>query len=190
MFTDGARVVGELSYTLDKPVYTDQMILQKMSEQLGVRIIDLQERLFDQTHKTGNLGIDKEKLIELTRHYLDQIQSDVTDFLYYGFFTSLIDSGESFTQKILIFADIECRIKRAERQEYLTESKAERAVREHDSKAACWTRFLHDRDPYHPDLFDTVVTYECQDLFDVISYIYMSYDDHCLKHSLDCLRSL
>jgi hypothetical protein len=57
-------------------------------------------------------------------------------------------------QKIAIIADQDVPIKRAERQDYLAESKSKMAILDHDMKAVCWTRFLHDRDPYHPDLFE------------------------------------
>jgi hypothetical protein len=186
VFTDGARIVGELSYTLEKPVYTDQMILDMMSEQQGISVTELQDRLFTRTHKASRLSLEKEKLIECARHFLDQIQSEATDYLYYGFFTSLIDASTAFTQRILIIADHHCRIKRAQRQEHLPESKAITAIHDHDIKAACWTRFLHDRPPYHADLFDTVIRYECQDLFDVITYICMKYDAHLYEHPQLC----
>jgi len=172
-FTDGARVLGELSYTLNKPVYTDQMVLSAISTDLGAGVKELEFKLFSKTHKLERRSLDKEELIDSIRQYLEMLMLAVEDWIYYGFFSSLLHSEGRCIQKILIFAEEECRVQWAIRQERVTEAVARELIKEHDMKASNWTQFLFSTEPYATHLYDTVVRYECQDLLDSIAYIFM-----------------
>lgn len=183
-FTDSARVVGELSYTLSMPAYSDQLILKEMSEQLNTPVDTLQRRLFSWTHQASDTGIKKDLYIQTARSLIKDLLAAETDYIYYGFFTSLIDQPDGLTHRLLIYANEDIRVKRAMQQEKLTEIKARGAIRAHDRKALCWSKFLLDRDPYDPASFDTVVRYEYQDLFDVIAYICIMFENHVQKRAL------
>jgi hypothetical protein len=43
-------------------------------------------------------------------------------------------------------------------------------------QVADWTLFTCDGEPYDPELYDTVITYDCQDLIDVAAYLYMRHE--------------
>jgi len=170
-FTDSARVLGELSYTLSIPVYTDQMILTEMSAQLDIDINDLHKRLFGWANRSGGAGMEKDLLIQAVQDRMNGLQAAEKNYLYFGFFTALIEQSCGRPHRLLIYSDETSRIARGMRMEKLTERQARDIVQEHDRKASCWTGFLFDREPYDPALFDTVVRYENQDLFDVVAYI-------------------
>lgn len=84
-FTDSARILGELSYTLSIPVYNDQMILTEMSNQLDMRVDELQTRLFGCVNWAGLAGMEKECLIEAVQNHMDRLQASDTEYIYYGF---------------------------------------------------------------------------------------------------------
>lgn len=175
-FTDGARVLGELSYTLNKPVYTDQMLLRSVSDGEGVAAVEIERKLFSPTNKLSQQSYRKEELINCVRRYLQSIIGANEDWIYYGFFSSLIDEEGCCIPKILIFADEDCRVKRAVRQEGITVEKALELIKEHDVKASNWTQFLFNTGPYESQLYDTVIQYECKDLLDIIAYIFLLHE--------------
>ena len=176
-FTDGARVLGELSYTLSIPIYTDQRLLQKIADTSLMSAETLRSRLFSRAYPASRRSFEKERLINLVRQHLEAMRSADEQWLYYGYFTSLLESGDGLINKILIIADQDCRVQRAMRQEGLSESRAQALIQENDETAACWTQFLFSSSPYHPELYDTVIRYECQDLLDVVASIFMQYEE-------------
>lgn len=184
IFTDGARVIGELSYTLNTPVCTDSIILAKLEEELELKPNDIREKLFTPCHKLSTLNKNKEKLVQQIRQRLNTLVESNEDMIYYGMFTSLLEPNSNHTQKILIVADDGCRIQRGIRQEGLTASTAREVMEKHDRKAACWTEFLFNQHPYSPILYDTVIRYECQDLLDVLAYLFMLHENRLAESSI------
>lgn len=184
-FTDAARVIGELSYTLCRPVYTDKMLLEDVSTSEGIEINTLQQKLFSDNQQAHRRSMEKEILVDLVRQRLAGLLADSTDWIYYGFFSSLLESNDHLIQKILILADEKSRIRRATRQEKITEEIARKLIKKHDQKAACWTQFLFNKPPYSPDLYDTVIRYEGQDLLDVVAYIFMLQENQVQHDNVD-----
>jgi hypothetical protein len=99
-------------------------------------------------------------------------------YIYYGLFSSLLTAEHAGVMRVLVVADEQCRLQRAVRQEGVSERVARRLIRRDDEQAADWTRFLHDRTPADPHLYDSVISYGCQDLLDVASYVYMMYEEN------------
>ena len=122
LFTDGARVLGELSYTLSKPVCTDQMLLQEIADNSSITVNTLWSRLFSWAHPASRRGFEKERLVNLVRQHLAAMLTADEDWIYYGYFTSLLESDHGPINKILIIAEEDCRVQRALRQEGLSES--------------------------------------------------------------------
>ena len=178
IFTDGARVLGELSYALEAQVCTDRMLLQKIADRYGGNVQKLETQMFGCSYKQGPSCNKRATLLPLVKYELDQLIAATEEWIYYGFFTLLLESTEFFIQKILIFADLDCRIERARLQEGLNEEKARKAIREYDQKALWWSQFLFKCSPYNPDQYDTFIRYECQDLVDVVAYVYMVHEEH------------
>lgn len=57
-FTDGARIIGELSNALDKPVYTDEMVLNEVVETTGRSLKNSnQAYILKELSMTGHTGI-------------------------------------------------------------------------------------------------------------------------------------
>ncbi len=176
LFTDGARVVGELSYTFGNPVMTDELLIHELSKENEYTASEIRTHLFGPpTGKMSQEIIKAELVSQVTRHLATLLQ-DSTDWLYYGFFTILLDSAKHNLRKILITADYECRQRNAERQESLTREKALDKIKEHDQTASYWTQYITGSSPYSPRLYDTVIEYQCQDLLDVIASIFMLYE--------------
>lgn len=186
MFTDGARVLGDLSYTLDKPIYTDLLVFQKMSEKLGITIENIRKKLLSGEIIERDCDVDRERLVDCAKKILHAIAAEDREYIYYGFLSALINKVKDLPLKILVFGDEDCRIKRAMRQEHLSRSAAGKALCSHDLQAACWTRYLYGREPYDPEMYDAVIWYDCQDLMDVVAYICLLYED--LSATLDYMR--
>ena len=55
------------------------------------------------------------------------------------------------------------------------ESAARRRIDEDDARSTTWIELLLQAGPYDLSLYDTVVHYNCQDLLDVVAWIYMHY---------------
>lgn len=178
LFTDGARIVGELGNALQLPVYTDQMILTELAERFGTSVERLQLNLFGRPEPGKRLRFAKEKTMNRVRDTLANLLLSSESWLYYGFFSSLLPTEQGGTLRVLVVADEGCRQQRAVRQEGVSEQAARQLIREHDQQATAWSRSLHDRDPYDPVLYDAVVTYGCQDLLDVVAYIYMLHEEN------------
>lgn len=177
IFTDGARVLGELSYALEAQIYTDKMLLQKIADTYGENVKKLESQIFGSSNHGPSYN-RRATLLPLVKDELEGLIDATKNYIYYGFFTLLLDSTEHFIQKILIFADLDCRIERARIQEGLNEKKAREVIREHDKKALCWSQFLFKSPPYNQDLYDTFIRYECQDLVDVVAYVCMVHEEH------------
>lgn len=186
LFTDGARVLGELSYALEAQVYTDRMLLQKIADGYGADVQKLETQMFGCSCKHGPSCNKRVALLPSVKYELNQLIAAPGDMIYYGFFTLLLESTESFIQKILIFADLDCRLERAGLQEGLNEIKARKVIREHDQKATWWSQFLFNSSPYNQDLYDTFIRYECQDLVDVVAYVYMVHEEHAQPDYQSC----
>jgi len=101
----------------------------------------------------------------------------------------VLESTDSFIQKFLIFADLDCCLERAGLQEGLNEKIARKVIREHDQKATWWSQFLFNCSPYNQDLYDTFIRYECQDLVDVVSYAYMVHEEHAQLDFQSCSQA-
>lgn len=175
-FTDGARIIGELSYTFRKPVYNDQVILAEVCEGLGAKPAQVREKLFSRAGNASSLSREKDVLIGQIHSCLNRRLKREEDWMYYGFFSTLLEQHEP-VWKILIKAEKQCRVERGMHQENLTRDQAQQIIAENDRKAAVWTRYLYGSEPYSPELFDIVITYEHQDLMDVVAYLFMLYQE-------------
>lgn len=177
LFTDGARIVGELANALQVSVNTDAMIVQEIADRSGITVRKIQSNLLGRPEATGRLGFEKEKTVNLIKDALAGMLLSSKDSIYYGMFSSLLVSEDIGTLRVLVDADDTCRLQRAVRQEGLSERAARKLMRKHDEKAAAWTRFLHDKPFTDVLLYDSVISYGCQDLLDVAAYIFMMYEE-------------
>ena len=180
-FTDGARVIGELSNALVKPVYTDTMVLRDIVAKTGRSQKRLAARLFFEGKMNTRTRKEKDSAISLVRKILAELIVAPTDWIYFGMFSSLLKFESVHTLHTLIVADEDCRVERAVTHEKISEISALRLIRNHDAKAEAWTQYLFKRQPYDSGLYDTVVHYDCQDLMDVVAWIYMKHEEHICR---------
>jgi cytidylate kinase len=180
VFTDGARVLGEVSALLRLPVYTDDMILREIAENRGRSLKKMKNRLF-----FGRNIKERRRVLSLVKGAVADLLLLPEDYIYYGFFMSLLGSDMNGVLKVLIQADEQCRVLRAMRQEGLRAENARRIIAEHDLRATNWSRFVCGREPYDQELYDSVITYDCQDLIDVTGYIYMLHEEYDFPGRVD-----
>lgn len=180
LFTDGARIVGELANALQMSVYTDAMILEEVADGSGTTVRKLQSILFGRRQAARKNKFEREKIINRIRTELADLLLSSRRYIYYGLFSSLLTAEYAGVLRVLVVADEQCRLQRAVRQEGVSERVARRLLRRDDEQAADWTQLLHHRNPGDPWLYDSVITYGCQDLLDVAAYIYMMYEENVL----------
>lgn len=97
--------------------------------------------------------------------------------LHYGLHTSLLDFNKGRIVKVLVFDDLESRVKRAMQQEEFTEKVAREHVQRHDEKVSNWTYFLFHRPAYDRSLYDIVISLKKEDILDLTTDIVEQFKD-------------
>jgi len=176
-YTDGARVVAEISLALNLPLYTDQMVLDKICTTTGRSQKRMKYHLSYEGLLDERLVKEREVCLNLVREYLAELCLSSTSWFYFGTFSSLLKDEAVNTLNAVILASEDCRIERAASHEKISQEKATRLVRNRDALASAWTSYLFNTQPYDESLYDLVVNYDCQDLMDVIGWICVQFDD-------------
>jgi len=176
-YTDGARVVAEISLALNLPLYTDQMVLDQICATTGRSQKRMKYHLSYEGLLDERLVKERELCLDLVRGKLAELCLAPTSWFYFGTFSSLLKDEAVNTLNTIILANEDCRIERAASHEKISMEKATRLVRNRDALAGAWTSYLFNTQPYDESLYDLVVNYDCQDLMDVIGWICVQFDD-------------
>jgi two-component system, OmpR family, response regulator CpxR len=156
--TYGATIIGELSTYLRLKVYTDGMLFSDVSEQFGIPAEKVESMIYDQRHTLHRYLLRKERSVNLLKCSLEaQTMYSPARRLYYGLHTSLLDIKKDRVLKVLVFDEIEHRVKRAMQQEGIKEKIAREHIRKHDEKVSGWTNFLVNKEAYDQTLYDVVI---------------------------------
>jgi cytidylate kinase len=174
-YIDGARVVGELSNLLHLRVYTDELFFVDVSKQFDIPVKDLKKFVFAKTSKTNQFKLENKKYINLLKKSLSIQLSSSGRYLFYGLLTSLLGPENSNVLKVLVFDNEDGRVRRAMRQEGLSEKKARQMIEKHDYKVSRWTEFLYGKGAYDSSLYNIAINFGNQDLLDIISVIVQHY---------------
>jgi hypothetical protein len=174
-FIDNPRIVGELASCLEKPVYCDEMVLAEIQSKTGRSPRKIFSRLFIPRERTSRTNKEYHIALGLVRQVLEDLVTSESDYIYYGMFSSLLQLSSAPAYHTLVMAEYSCRLQRAMRQLGIGENVARRLIHQEDSRAARWTEELLGCGPYEFSLYDSVVHYNCQDLMDVVAWIYMHY---------------
>ncbi len=171
-YTDEARIIGELSNSLHLRVYSDEMLFSDISEQFGIPVEKLKKILYKRTPDHNRSRLEKIKYINLLKCSLQaRKRQSHSGCIFYGLHTSLFDTKNDRVLKVLVFDELEGRVRRAMQQEGFSEEAARNFIIQHDNKAAEWTRFLFHAEPYARSLYHYVITYRNKSLFDIVSGI-------------------
>jgi cytidylate kinase len=177
-YTDEARIIGELSNSLRLRVYTDEMLFSDISEQFGIPVEKLKKILFRRTPIPNRSRLEKDKYIDLVRCSLAARKVLSQDgCIFYGMHTSLLDTESDRALKVLVFDEVEGRVRRAMQQEGFSENAAGDFIIRHDEKVSGWTQYLFNEAAYAPSLYDHVVTYNNSKLLDIITQIIQRFHD-------------
>ena len=175
-YTDGARIIGELSYSLGLQVYTDEVLFSELSERFGVPIEKAAGLIYGKTPSLHLNTLKKEKYIHLLRCTLMTLRMlSPRRRMFYGLHTSLLDPRIHRVLKVLVIDDDESRVRRAMQQEKLSEEVARDSIRKHDEKAFTWTQLLLQKDAYDRSLYDVVIRCENKEFFDITSQVIQHY---------------
>lgn len=175
-YTDGARIIGELSYSLNLQVYTDEMLFSEVSARFGLPVEKLTKVIYEKDSSQRQNTPDKKKYINMLSSTLTALMMlTPRKRMYYGLHTSLLDPRIHRVLRVLVMDDKRSREKRAKQQEGLSEEVAGDHIRIHDEQAFTWTRFLFQKDAYDKSLYDIVVHSENRDFFDLTAKITRHY---------------
>ena len=172
-YIDGARVVGELSNILHLRMYTDELLFLDVSEQFGIPVKDLKKVVFAKTSRMNQFKLEKKRYVNLLKKTLSIQLSSSGGCLLYGLLTSLLGLENSNVLKVLVFED--GRVRRAMRQEVLSEKEARHIIKKHDYKVSRWTKFLYSKEAYDSSLYDIAINFGNHDLLDITSVIVQHY---------------
>ncbi len=137
-YTDGARIIGELSYSLGLQVYTDEMLFSELSERFGFPIEKAAGLIYGKTPSLHRNTLKKEKNIHLLRCTLMTLRMlSPRRRMFYGLHTSLLDPRIHRVLKVLVIDDDESRVRRAMQQERLSEEVARDSGRNNSMPAVC-----------------------------------------------------
>lgn len=167
-YTDGARIIGELSNSLRLPVYTDAMLFSDISEQFGVPVEKITEVIYEKQPLLRRHILRKKKYINLLRFSLDARRMlHPGRCLFYGLHTSLFDHHADRVLKVLIFDNKNSRTRRAVKQEGFTKENAWKYIADYDEHVSGWTQFLFHKHAYERSLYDAVIDFGTKDFLDV-----------------------
>lgn len=175
-YTDGARIVGELSNALQLPVYSDAMLFDDVAAQFGVAADRVREVITRKTPTLNRYILQKDKYLNLLRCSLEaQRLLSPGGRLFYGLHTSLFEHHVERVLRVLVCDDEKNRVKRAMWQEGFREDVAGGYIRFQDEKVSGWTQYLFNKEPYDPSLYDLVIHYGSEGFFEVTTYIMQHY---------------
>ena len=152
-------IVGELSGMLALKVYTDDNLFGETAGRFGTNPERLKKMMKNKTSVFNQFTLEKEKAISTFQLIIAEKLSTPTQYLFYGFLTSLIPMEVTEVLRVLVVDKKERRIARAIRSG-LTKSEAKKIVRNHDISAFAWTDFLFSKEAYDSSLYDLVVPVE------------------------------
>lgn len=176
-YTDGARIIGELSYSLDLQVFTDEMLFSEVSARFGLPLEKTAKVIYGKTSSLRQNTLEKEKYIHLLSCTLTALMMLTPERrMFYGLHTSLLDPRIHRVLRVLVIGDERSRVRRAMQQEDLSEKVARDYIRTHDEQVFNWTRHLIKKDAYDRSLYDIVVRSENKDFFDLTSKITQHYN--------------
>lgn len=177
-YTDGARIIGELSYNLQLRVYTDEMLFSDVLKQFGISLKKMKNIIWGNQPALRNNTLRKDKYINLLKCTLDWRKKLTPNrYIYYGLHTSLFDSHTDGTFKVLVIDNERNRVRRAMVKDGLSEAAAIQQIIHQDTKVSRWTQFLFNKNAYDPTLHDLVIQHHKNDLFEIT--------DEIIKHYLD-----
>jgi cytidylate kinase len=177
-FINGATIVGELSAQLGLTVYTDQLLLIDVAEQLGISAEHLKRLLFGTPLAENRMTLDKERHVNLCRsHLVGKLLSEPSKVLFYGRLAALFGPDITSVLRVLVVDSEEDRIRRAMKQEGCSPEQALTMIDKSDADLASWTKFLHRKSPSDPSLYDFVIRYRSRDVFTVVDEIIRCYTE-------------
>lgn len=185
-FIDNARIVGELASCLVKPVYSDEMVFSRIQAMSGRSPRRVYSRLFVPRKMTHKVVKERNEIVRIARQVLGELMAGEVDYIYFGMFSALLRFESQPVYHALVTAEYDCRVRRAMRVSGRERATACRLVDAEDSRAAAWMDFLLQREPYDTSLYHTVVHYSCQDLMDVVAWIYMHYNEYFERVPTGC----
>ena len=159
-YTDGARLIGELGVRLKASVYTDELMVSDVAEAYGIKRPVIKKWLYCTAPPENRLTLEKEKLVNLCKHFIAGKLSREGRVLLYGYHAAMVRVNEACARKILITDRVAGRVKRAMKEEGWNERQARMMIQRHDRKLSQWTQFLFGREVYDPELYDRVVSFE------------------------------
>lgn len=176
IYTDGARILGELTYNLQSRVYTDEMLLADMSKQFGLSVKKTKNIIWENLPTLRRGILKKDKYISLLKCTLDA-QTKLThgQYIYFGLHTLLLGSYNERVFKVLVNDSKRNRVKRAMVKEGLSETAAIQQIMLHDEQASGWTQYLFKKKAYDPSLYDLVIQSENRNFFEITDEIITHY---------------
>jgi cytidylate kinase len=150
LFTGGAGIVGQLIHSLHLRVYTDEMLFADIAQQFGIPEENLSRYLFKERSLKHLAMLMEFALAERKKTHNGR-------YLFYGVHTALLHSQMDKVLKILVTDTQEQRIRRAMFNEHIGEKVARRAMLKHDEKSCRWTKFLLQKTPSDPSLYDKII---------------------------------
>lgn len=177
-YTEQAKLVGELAYSLDLQMCTDEMLFSEVERKCDVPKDALRDVIYENTQLEQPDTLKREEYVNLLRWSLnDQLLRRTSKNLFYGFHTSLLDSHVNRVLKVLITDTEDNRIKRAMKQESFPEDVAREYINRHDKKVNSWAQFLFEKDADDPSQYDVVLHRNDMDFFNVISFVLQYYEE-------------
>jgi two-component system response regulator CpxR len=131
-------------------------LLRTVADRYGVREESLVKTMYGAQPFFNKLTREKEKnLAYLRAGMAELIQGD--SMVYHGFAGHFVPRAITNALQTCLIANMEYRVKRAQRQGDVPHGKAVKTVRSEDVKRFSWTRVLRDQDPYFADLYDLLL---------------------------------
>jgi len=154
--TPAENIAKELASRLTLKIYTDENLIADTVAASGVSEEKLRNAMFGKTSVFNKFTLEREKLINVLKHTLQQRLNSTDQYLFEGLLTSLIPTSINHVLKVLVVAS------HADRTSYaiasgMSDKSAQKSRKEFDKIAYGWTDFLYNKEAYESSLYDLVI---------------------------------
>ena len=154
--TPAEIIAKELASKFTLKTYTDDNLIVDTAAAFGISEDKLRSAMFEKTSVFNKFTLEREKLINMLKQTLHQRLDSTDQYLFEGFFTSLIPSRINHVLKVLVVDAQADRISYAVASG-ISEKQAQKSRKEFDKMAYGWTDFLFKKEAYESSLYDLVI---------------------------------
>lgn len=188
-FTNSSSIIDELSTLSGCQVVTDQNVIMKTSDKMGIDVQKLERALAGKKSVFNEFTLEHERCLSLLKSTIATLLQENVRYLFSGLITHLIPADITHVLKILLFDTKTNRIENAVTSG-LSQNDAQKEIKKNDIAAFSLTDTLFKKEAWDPSLYDIVIPVATTTAQEAVQLILTSRQQENVKESESSLQAV